>query len=202
MTKKCKVCEEIRELSEFSVATKNKDGHVSTCKKCVCIRNRNYWRTPVGRISNIFATQVTSSKARGHSPPAYTRQQLTAWALAHGLETICETWKIAGYLKDLAPSVDRNDPNKPYVLNNIQLVTWKENNEKAYEDRKNGLHITRQNCKVIQLTLDNMPIKEFPSISAAARETSICRTAINSVCLGSYVTPFVGGYIWQYVHNT
>lgn len=198
MTKRCKVCEEVKDFTEFTVAYSNKDGHAGTCKKCVCLRNRQYWRTPIGRMSNIYVTQVTSSKARNHPKPAYSREELKDWAFAHGLEELCLTWGSSDYSKNLAPSVDRLDPNKPYSLDNIRLVTWQENNEKAYEDRKSCVHVTRQNRKILQLTLTGVPIKAFASISSAARETGVCRTAINYVCQGSYTTPYVGGYLWQY----
>lgn len=198
MTKPCKRCGVVKPLDAFSAAPSNKDGHINTCKPCVVVRNREYWRTAVGRISNIYASQGSSSKERQHPPPTYSRQELTAWAIQNGLDNLMVPWVASGYKQKLAPSVDRLDPNKGYSLGNIRLVTWAENNSKAYGDRKSCLHVTTQCRKIRQLTLDGVLVREFASISAAARETKLCRTAINYVCKGTYVAPHLGGFLWEY----
>ena len=148
------------------------------------LRNQEYWRTPVGRISKIYATQVMSSKQRKHPPPNYSRTELTEWAFRNGLDALFTTWQGSGYLKELTPSVDRRDPNQSYSLDNIRLVTWTENNEKAYEDRKSCTHITKQNRRIEQLALDGTHVAYHDSIASAARKTGILRTNINGMCKG------------------
>lgn len=197
MSKRCKRCETLKPLEDFSVSRSNKGGYATICKACVVLRNQEYWRTPVGRMSQIYATQVMNSKARKHDRPAYTRAELTAWAFKNGLDALHLAWMDSGYEKDLIPSVDRLEPTQPYSLTNIRLVTWKENNDKAYEDRKTGRHITKQNRRVEQLTLDGEHVAYYPSIAAAARATGIQRTNINAMCMGKPRTA-VGGYLWRH----
>lgn len=198
MAKKCKRCEQLKPHSEFSVSKSNKGGYATICKACVVLRNQEYWRTPAGRMSQIYAVQVMNSKQRKHPPPAYTRAELTAWAFTQNLEGLVDAWHAAGYMKELIPSVDRKDPNKPYSLGNIRLVTWTENNEKAYEDRKQCRHITTQNRRVEQLALDGTHIAYHDSIAHAARKTGITRTNINGMCKGKPNVKSVGGFVWRY----
>lgn len=198
MSKKCKRCENIKPFGAFSLSQSNRDGYATTCKPCVCQRNKEYWRTPTGRMSQIYAVQVVNSKQRKHHVPEYTRDELTNWAYQNGLHLLVYAWVASGYEKDLTPSVDRKDPYLGYSLSNIRLVTWKENNEKAYEDRKACLHVTKQNRKVRQITLQGVPVSHFDSIASAARETGITRVNINDVCRGKIHCKTAGGFLWEY----
>lgn len=199
MTKKCKRCEETKDRSLFSAAPKNKDGLSYLCKACVVLRNTEYWRTPAGRVSQIFAVQTMSSKQRGHPLPDYSKKELTDWALTQGLENLVLQWQQSGYAKDLVPSVDRQDPTKGYSLGNIRLVTWAENNEKAYADRKACVHVTKQNRRVEQMTLDGTHIAFFDSIASAARSTGAVRSNINAMCTGNNPNiKSVAGFLWRH----
>ena len=200
MQKMCRNCRQTKLLNEFSKATANKDGHSNRCKRCVSAHNKAYWRTPKGRISQIYAAQCVTSRDRGHPPPAYTQQELFEWSNKNGLEELIQQWKKTGYKKDFIPSIDRIDDAHGYSLTNIQLVTWHENNNKMYEHRKSGKRITKQNRTVIQFTLDNTEVAHYPSISAAARATGICRTNINRACSTSNPSSkTAGGFYWSYV---
>ena len=198
MAKKCNRCEEVKSKEFFSVSRGNKDGYSTLCKACVCLRNKEYWQTPDGRISQVFANQTQSSKQRKHPAPQYSREQLTEWAYLNGLEKLVESWRVSGYAKNLIPSVDRINPNLGYELTNIRLVTWEENNDKAYEDRKSCKHITKQNKRVEQLTVDLVHVRYFDSIASAARATSAVRSNINAMCKGKPSLKSVGGFIWRY----
>ena len=198
MVKTCNRCNTEKELDSFSVSQRNKDGYACICKSCVSARNKEYWRTPKGRISCIFATQVSSSKQRKHSLPTYTREELIAWAYRNNLHVLHQQWEKSGYLKDYVPSIDRLDPTKEYSLDNIRLVTWKENNEKAYEDRKTCRHITKQNRRVRQLDMAGNQLSTFDSISSASRLTGITRININDVCRKKAHCKSAGGYFWEY----
>ena len=198
MGKVCNRCELLKSHDMFSVQRSNKGGYSHVCKPCVVQRNAEFWRTPPGRISQIFAVQTVCSRQRNHPPPAYTRKQLTNWAIGQGLFALADAWRASGYEKDLSPSIDRIDPNQGYFFGNIRLVTWAENNEKAYEDRKSCAHVTRQNKKVRQLALDGSLIQVFDSIAAAARATGIQRTNINAMCAGRPQYKSVGGFLWEH----
>ena len=196
--KNCKRCKQLKALDAFSKASANSDGHSHTCKPCVVDRNREYWRTPEGRMSQIYAIQTVSSKERGHPPPQYSRKELTVWAFNQGLVELVTAWADSGYSKDLAPSVDRLDDSKGYSFSNIRLVTWQENNEKMYADRKVCNRITRQNRKVQQLDEVGNVLATFDSIAFAARSTGITRININDVCRGKKHCLTAGGFYWRY----
>ena len=200
MTKKtCRLCKQLKLLTEFSKAAGNKDGYNNTCKQCVVVRNRDYWRTPYGRISYIRNQQKTSSVARGHAPPSYTQNQLYDWAVGQGLFNLVATWENSGWLQELAPSIDRLDVTKGYSFDNIRLVTWKDNNDAQYMDRKTCKVVTKQNRKVVQKALDGTFIAEHLSIAAAARATGAIRTNINAMCKGTNPNiKSVGGFLWEY----
>lgn len=168
------------------------------CKQCVCLRNKEYWRTSIGRISQIFAIQTQCSKQRQHPAPDYTKAEFTTWAFNNGLDQLMAAWVTSGYDKDLIPSVDRHDPNNGYSLSNIRLVTWKENNDKAYADRKSCKHITKQNRRIEQLTVTGQHIAYHKSVASAARTTGAVRTNINSMCAGRPALKSVGGFVWRY----
>ena len=199
MAKKCKRCEQIQSLEFFSKQKSNKGGYAHICKECVVERNKEYWRTPPGRISQIFAVQTVCSRQRKHPAPAYSRADLIAWANANGLDNLWQAWRDSGYSKQLAPSVDRKDPNLPYSLCNIRLVTWQENNDKAYEDRKQCRHVTKQARGVKQLDMQGNVIAEFASIANAARTLGITRVNINDVCRGKKHCLSAGGFLWSYI---
>lgn len=44
MNKKCKVCGEVKDLSEFNRNHKYLDGHLHMCKECRKIQNSRYYR--------------------------------------------------------------------------------------------------------------------------------------------------------------
>lgn len=198
MTEKtCKKCNENKPMEMFSIGTGCKDGRQGTCKSCVVIRNTLYWRTPEGRISKMYATQRTSSKARGHINPTYSKHVLFDWAMANGYAQLHSEWVASGYEKDLCPSVDRLDTTKGYSLSNIRLVTWKENNDAQYESRKIGGVGTKQVKGVNQYNLDGSLVATHHSVAAAARASGVQRTNINAQCSG-YKSGPVGGFNWAY----
>lgn len=198
MAKKCNRCEQVKSLDFFSKQRSNKGGYAHICKACVVERNMEYWRTPSGRVSQIFAVQTMCSKQRRHPKPDYSRADLTEWAYANGLDTLWQAWRDSGYSKNLSPSVDRKNPNLPYMLSNIRLVTWQENNDKAYEDRKQCIHVTKQARSVKQMDMQGNVIAEFASIANAARTLGITRVNINDVCRGKKHCLTAGGYLWAY----
>jgi hypothetical protein len=199
MQKLCGRCCEVKSTDCFSISHGNKDGFASLCKPCVSQKNKEYWRTPKGRLAQMFAAQTQVSRQRGHPAPQYTKEELSTWAHQQGYDALMVAWIASGFDKDLIPSIDRRNPNFGYSLNNIRLVTWVENNEKAYQDRKTCAHITKQNRKVRQLTLDRQLVQVFDSIAAAARATGVQRTNINAMCAGRPQYKSVGGFLWEHV---
>lgn len=202
-SKTCKSCLLHKPCGDFSRSASNRGGYASLCKPCVVIKNTLYWQTPYGRISYIRNQQKTSSKARGHEAPPYSQNELFDWAVDNNLFALCTAWEASGFDKDLAPSIDRKDVTVGYSFENIRLVTWKENNDAQYADRKTCKVVTRQNRAVRQLSLSGELIATHKSIAAAARATNAVRTNINCMCSGTNpAIKSVGGFLWEYDQNS
>lgn len=194
--KTCKRCEKSKKLTEYSKALSNKDRLNTRCKKCIAELTMIYFRSLYGKITAIYNNQKSLSIQRKHAPPSYTKKELEHWMNQNGYKVLWETWKNSKYKPELSPSVDRLNDLFPYTLNNIRLVTWKENNNKNHKERFSCHKITQQNKKINQLTISGDFIASFASIAFAARTLNICRTNINNVCLKKHHT--AGGFKWEY----
>lgn len=84
-------------------------------------------------------------------------------------------------------------------LSNLNLMTAKENlnygsrNERAGKFLKNRKDLSKA---VLQFTLEDIFVKEYPSIMQAERETGFANSCISACCNGKYKQAY--GYIWKY----
>jgi hypothetical protein len=144
----------------------------------------------------MYSNQRKRAKRRKHPMPTYTADEFEEAILAMPLfHTLHSDWVLSGYNKQLVPSIDRLDDDISYTEDNIQLVTWKENNEKHYADRKNGTN-NKLNKAVLQLTKEGTHIAEHYSVSEASRVTKINRTGILNCISGKAKS--AGNCIWRY----
>jgi len=188
--KECTKCNEVKELTKFSKHKSRKDGLQSLCKQC----DTNRHRTKEGLISKIYGQQKRSSKERGYEMPNYTNLELQEWLFSKDkFHYLYINWEDSGWNKDFIPSVDRPDDYKPYSLDNIQLMTWKENRDKGALDRKEGRN-NKSNVSVLQYTLDGVFVKEYYSQTQASIQTNVNRGNIGSCCIGICET--AGGFKW------
>lgn len=161
-------------------------------------RMQKYRKTKKGLICVIYNNEKIRSKNKGWPAPEYDLITLRRWLLSQDtFHILYDQWVDSGYDLDLKPSIDRLDNYKPYSLDNIQIVTWKDNNERGTNDQVIG--INTKNCDaVMQLDREGNIIKEFHSIRSAGRETGIDSGNINLVCNGKRLT--AGGYKWKKVN--
>ena len=90
-------------------------------------------------ISRIYANQKSSSKRRNHNKPTYTKQELKDFLYNdENFAFLLNEWYKNNFESEIKPSVDRIDNKKGYNLDNIQVMTWKENREKGYKERHKG----------------------------------------------------------------
>jgi hypothetical protein len=130
--KKCPKCKEEKCISLFGKDTSTISGYKVYCKKC---RNKNAKlraRTVDGLITRIYGHQKDKSRKRGHKQPDYSlielREYLKSTIIFHKL---FKEWSRSNFKKDLVPSCDRLDNSKGYSFNNIEVVTWEENNKRG-----------------------------------------------------------------------
>lgn len=114
-------------------------------------------------IGEMFYKQIERSKNHSYKSVHYTKDELIEWVLSHDstVYDLFTTWIKSGHKKHLRPSIDRIDATKGYSFDNIQLITWGENNSKG----KNENSTTKP---VLQFTREGIFIKEYESAVAAS----------------------------------
>ena len=117
---------------------------------------------------DIYGCQRKSSRIRGHELPAYTLEDLRAWM-------------------NQQPNLRRLMDELPYTFDNIQLGSWKENQDNE---------TAKKSKAIIQLTLEGEYIKEWSSAREAGREMGIPRANIGRVCRGQQNK--TGGFRWEF----
>lgn len=192
--KVCTRCEVNKDLLDFSKNSSSYDGYNTWCKVCY----KEYSRAKPNVINIIYNMQVKNSKDIFHLPPTYTKQEFYDWLIDDWLfNLLYDNWSNCGHIKDMKPSIDRIDDYKGYSFNNVQVMTWLENNNKYRRDKKNGIS-NQNNIAVVQLDKIGNIINEFHSISEAHRITNISRVSIGRCCDNKYGFKSAGGYIWKY----
>lgn len=193
--KDCIKCEIKKPLSSFHKNKDSTDGRRSSCKKCCNKSNIEYSRTKLGLVTKIYSTQRSSSKRRGHCAPLYTLKELVEWVFKQpNFDCLFKLWVECDYESDSKPSIDRKNDYIGYSLDNIQLITWKENKDKYRSDVKSG--VNRKHMKpVIQFSLGGVFVKSHYSISSASRLTNISLNSI-SACINNK-RKSAGSFKWE-----
>lgn len=125
-------------------------------------------------ITEAYMSQRTNCKTRDMPQPTYTREELQTWLITKtNFKELYLAWKRSGYDKYLKPSVDRINENESYSLDNIQLMTWKENKLKGEQSCKEGkrYHLVRSVCS-FDLETEEL-VEQYYSLHEAYRQTGI-----------------------------
>jgi len=195
--KQCATCKKNKTAAQFHKKKRAIDGLNSRCKKCENTAVNARQRTRAGLVTKIYGNQLNHSKTRGHIPPKYSRVDLQEWLfLQDRFHLMYDEWVKSGFVKKLTPSIDRLNDSRGYAFDNIQLVTWEDNYKKHKAQVVNGSAYKSKNKPVIQLSIDNVEVGEFYSITEAGRQTGISN--ISCVCNGSRKT--AGGFKWKYAN--
>lgn len=162
-------------------------------------QTKAYRRTPGGLITLIYANQKMTSTKAGRDLPTYTKQELLTWMQSQpNFKQIWDDWVSSEYQKELSPSVDRKDNTLSYTLDNIQLVTWRQNLLNQKHQQKTGVYICKVAKAVDQLSLDGTYIQTHPSLQMAARSLGKKSSPSNiaGTCAGKFMKAY--GYKWQW----
>jgi hypothetical protein len=109
-----------------------------------------------------------------------------------------DNWKRLDFQKDYIPSADRKKDSIGYTMDNIQLMTWAENNAKGNVDMRSGklTHGVNPQKTVIQYTMSGEFVANFVSVSEASRQTGIHHSRISACCRGERNE--TAGFVWKY----
>ena len=111
-----------------------------TCKFCHRARATNCSRTLVGCLQKRYRDLKSHSKSFGWPEPAFSSDEFVQHFINDpqycGIHAV---WVASDFSKWLSPSTDRIDPTVPYILDNLRMITWRQNFLKGVqEDRKVG----------------------------------------------------------------
>lgn len=209
--KTCIKCQRIKALTEFKLRADGKQTlklngvprETNVCWNCRSLQKKSTYRTPIGKLRYIYKHQIQNSKSRGHSTPSYSEQEfIDKFINDPKYIALYTTWKNSGFLTDVAPSIDRLDDTKGYSFENIQLVTWIENNTKEHTKHREGTSINEDLKPVWQYTMQGEFVNYFISQNEAARQVdTVTQQTISLCCKGD--TNSSGSFRWFYTeqHN-
>ncbi|MEA3279657.1 MAG: hypothetical protein U9Q38_03525 [Thermodesulfobacteriota bacterium] len=135
----CTKCNIDKPVEEFSKRRDRPIGRRSDCKECESALRTAHYRSEEGVLSTIWSTQRRNCRERGHEYPTYSKEELGEWVVSHPeWERLYTNWVESGYDKQEKPSVDRLDDYTSYSMNNIRLVSYKDNREAYYKHSMDG----------------------------------------------------------------
>ncbi len=129
--KVCTTCGVAKSETEFHTRKASKDGLMSSCKVCKAAYHRQYNSTVHGQAVRFWNNINTRANNRSGKDPSYanigvemSRAEFLAWC-----EPALERWRYE-YPYD-RPSIDRIDPDGPYKLGNIRMISLSANSKLA-----------------------------------------------------------------------
>lgn len=151
---------------------------------------KKYQRTPKGVLNTIYRNQKTKQKRKGIKVNYTYEEFKNRYLKDKKYLELYNNWVKSGYLSDYKPSFDRIDNTKDYSFNNLQIITWKENNLKG-----------RTECykKVNMYDLNDNYIKTYNSIIEASLDNNLYHSNITACCKGKLHK--TGGYKWKYAQD-
>jgi len=189
-TKVCIKCDIEKPIEKF-IKKENR------CKACKIKYNVERQRNKETFFCKLYTEQKYSSIKRNHAPPMYTLKELEdEYKNTTQFKRLFKEWENSNYEKYKKPSFDRLDNNKGYSLDNIQLVTWEENDNNAHSDMRKGIliHGTKPQKQVSQYTKDGEFINKFVSIREAGRNTGVDYGNISRAVSNKKIA---GGFLWK-----
>ncbi len=106
--------------------------------------DKDYNRSPFGFLSRLYMNMKSRIKysylksfKHYKGLDILPRNKFYKWAVKHPIYIkLYNEYKSNNYIKRLAPSVDRINPDKGYVLSNMEWVTYSENIRRSIITRK------------------------------------------------------------------
>ena len=183
--KKCKKCGRMLSFDNYSNSSYSKDGFNIYCKSCASDIYLNFSHSKNGLITIWYKSHKCNSKTRGRENPTYTKEELKTWAMSQkSFHRLYDQWKNKGFDKDYVPSVDRIDDAVGYTINNIQIVTWKSNRDKA---------VMKRSIPVNRIDKYGNIVGSYKSITEASEFTGVTKHFIRK-CIDRGI--YYSNYTW------
>ena len=142
--------------------------------------------------------QKRNSLRRNHPMPNYSLNELKHFIDSTGeFDRLYNQWVDSNFDKMKIPSIDRKRNSEPYSLDNISLMTWEENWNRARIDIKNG-NINIGHRPVLKLSKDGIVLEEYVSAAEAARHNKAKASHITAVCNNKPKRKTAGGFKWKH----
>lgn len=153
---------------------------------------RKYRKTPKGVLTNLYHKQIERCLKKGKHLPTYTLKELHARFLNdEKYIKIFENWAANGFQYYDTPSIDRNNPELGYTMDNIQIMSWLENRAKG--DQENAQRFT---TAIVMMDRDGNELRQFESLKEASEELGISQGLISMCCQGK--RNHTRGYVFKY----
>lgn len=146
IVKVCNSCKEAKPLQEFPPKSDCKYGVAGTCRVCKNAKQRKtrsanknsftkgYEKTLNGYLMRTYRNMLSRVKGvlkkKAHlyeGLDILSKEEFYTWSLSSNYPQLLEAYKESGYDAKLAPSIDRVDSSRGYVLDNIRWLTHSEN---------------------------------------------------------------------------
>lgn len=163
MGKQCFICGKVKPIDSFYKHAKMADGHLNKCKDCTkeymrqrqksgktkAIDLKRYRENPDRYLKHAYysiktrCTMKYRSDGRKNSyygRPFMSQDEWQEWceqSKKSFLSLWCQ-WKEYGYSRKYAPSIDRIDNDKGYVVGNLQWITNIGNQNKYFNQKYGG----------------------------------------------------------------
>ena len=194
--KYCNKCKVEKPFSDFYKRKTTLDGYRFRCKKCEIEDTTEYQRTRHGIVFKLYNQQKSSSKKRKHCLPSYSIDEFRNWLYSQPkFDLLYCNWIDSDFNRKLAPSVDRENNEIGYSIDNLTLMTWEENRIN-YKDGVISGKDKHTSVFISQYTLTGEFVASFHSIHEAGRRTGINYRNIQTVCSGKRKK--AGGFNWRY----
>jgi hypothetical protein len=234
-TKKCKTCQVNKLLTEFYIRKGTNDTikYSGECKECTRKRSKQNHekikklddfiskkkayakqyrqdnkRTVNGWYTKTYSRMTRDNKRKFNLSLPFSKDEFIKWIQENykdKFKKLFQDYVDSECNKYLNPSIDRIDDYKSYTFDNMQLITWKENDVKGTNGVKNKVscaEVGKKYCSktVMQYDTENNLLMLFSSTHEAERVTGIDSSLIAKACR-KYIeggTGYAKGYIWHY----
>jgi len=150
-----------------------------------------YKKTLRGVLSVLYGAMIYRNRTRFKCNLDFEKEEFLDMFLQDPTyQCLHKGWEDSGYIKNKKPSIDRINPDFPYMKNNIQFMTYEENINKGRVESK------RITTAVLVYDMFGKIVNEFESISQASEETGIGRVLISACCVGKIRR--AGIYVFKY----